>query len=40
MDSNPADPKVLLLKPEHVQNYLKFSRNHLEAPEADWEKVM
>lgn len=30
-------PKVLLLKPAHIQYRLKFSRNHLDDPEEDWE---
>ncbi len=32
--------KVPLLKPEHVQDRLKFTKDHLDDPEEAWKKVM
>ncbi len=32
--------RVPLLKPVHVQARLKFSREHLDDPEEDWENVI
>ncbi|XDV36370.1 hypothetical protein PO909_006162 [Leuciscus waleckii] len=32
--------KVPLLKPAHVQAFLKFVNDHLDDPEEEWEKVM
>jgi len=31
---------VPLLKPVHVQAHLKFAREHMDAPEEDWENIM
>lgn len=33
-------PEVFLLEPEHVQNHLKFSKDHLNDPEEARKKVM
>ncbi len=32
--------KVPLLKPAHVQDRLKFTKDHLDDPEEAWKKVM
>ncbi|KAK3516120.1 hypothetical protein QTP70_005372 [Hemibagrus guttatus] len=32
--------RVLLLKPVHVRDRLKFAREHLDDPEEDWENVI
>ncbi len=40
MDSNPAESKVPLLKPAHVQACLKFANEHLDDLEEAWEKVV
>uniref|UniRef100_A0A8C7YI10 Glutamate receptor n=1 Tax=Oryzias sinensis TaxID=183150 RepID=A0A8C7YI10_9TELE len=31
---------IPLINPEHVQTHVKFSRDHLDHPEEDWENIM